>query len=172
MRYRACFAFLILASAAACATATDTPTVQLSGGEDAGVSFTNFSTRYFVNTAETIAWITFESGKEGSIATPNSRLLYNQKTGTTTGTGLLTIVSTTDGTTILGTLDLSRVKLLPNTSSLKPLDLFGSCDPIVRPEVETSSTVLYCGGASFSLGGSAPAGSFGVYKTIVKTITK
>jgi hypothetical protein len=86
--------------------------------------------RYFLNRAETIAWLQFSTSLN-VVASPDARLLFNKKAGTTQGNGTLT--DRESGNLLL---DLSRVTIDPESS-------LGPC----LPEKDN-----YCGFVTFTAG--------------------
>jgi hypothetical protein len=171
MRYRACFSFLLLVSAAACATATESPTAPPSlavspSGDDGepppppldtgdvdinmnydGGSFSPAG-RYFANKQRTNAWIAFETSYHAGapgipkvVASPDARLQYNERSGKSSGRGTLELYDV-EGS-LIGTIVLGQLSVAGGT--------LGSC----------SSETGVCGSLFFKGDGSVR--SLGVY---------
>jgi hypothetical protein len=162
MHFRACITLAVVAATTACAAVTDGPTapaVFATVGEDPGsigepppprldtgetnidIAFDGTFRRvpglYFANTQGTNAWIDFVSNEDVT-ASPNARLRYNEKTGRTHGTGLLTF---DDGSTLA----LSSIRITQGS--------FGSCPAPGSPSTDDGPRRLECGSATFAGGG-------------------
>jgi hypothetical protein len=113
---------------------TQAVSIDASASTNEGTVFFRPSARYFVNRTETVAWLAFASNST-VLASPNARLQFNEKSGTTHGNGTLTDAS---GKLLL---DLSQVTIIGDKSDL------GSCNPENRNVCGSITFVTPTGGA-------------------------
>lgn len=155
MRHHRYLPLVLIVAAAACGSATDVPTsppqvqpraafghpppppVDTGATISYGGALGTSDARFFLNRPGNIAWLDFESSSS-ILASPNARLMYNQKSGKTNGTGQLTFLA--DGSI----LDLTQVRIVAEEGSPP----FGRCD-----EEPTGDRLCRFGFAAFTVTG-------------------